>query len=313
MIKHIDETHRAKAIFLLQLLLVSRRPLKLSAAVDALATDVEAKTPFEMNNRMPQPRDIGRICPSLISMTYAEDIENEYEDESEEDDDEEYDEQYENEEENSEKDECSEDGDQDQHEDGNDKDKNNLNGQDGNESGSDNYEDEKKGENDIPQNEEEESNDPEIVLQFAHSSVKEYLQSKALSTDIAPSFSESAIATAVVRACLSYLFQISDYQVESDLDIANDELEQELPRAPHAAEHWPICAREADRSGDPVVQTLLWRFLTNQSVFDRWQQLYDYDEAAGTEILHWSGQRQEIPRTPLNCASRAGINSCVEN
>ena len=65
MIDSLKPVHKSKAIFLLQLLSISTTPLKLDAAVDALATDLDRRV-FDPNNRLCNATDIAIMCPSLI-------------------------------------------------------------------------------------------------------------------------------------------------------------------------------------------------------------------------------------------------------
>ena len=68
MIHNIDPIHKEKAIFLLQLLLAFDRPLKLDEVVDAIAIDIQNKS-FRMSDRMPHPRDVAVLCPSLVVLS----------------------------------------------------------------------------------------------------------------------------------------------------------------------------------------------------------------------------------------------------
>ncbi|KAE8153045.1 ankyrin repeat-containing domain protein [Aspergillus avenaceus] len=60
--------HRQYAVKLLQFLTYSLRPLTIEETVDVLAVDPDAHPPFDVAQRMPVPRDILKICPSLISV-----------------------------------------------------------------------------------------------------------------------------------------------------------------------------------------------------------------------------------------------------
>lgn len=51
---------------ILSLLTWSDRPLRIEELVDAIAVQPDARPSFDPNNRMPEPRDILRICSSLV-------------------------------------------------------------------------------------------------------------------------------------------------------------------------------------------------------------------------------------------------------
>ncbi|KNG91324.1 putative multiple ankyrin repeats single kh domain protein [Aspergillus nomiae NRRL 13137] len=65
---NIDEGYRDYAIRLLQFLTYSERPLDLEEAVEIMAIYPAAQPPFDVKRRMPAPRDIMRIFPSLVSL-----------------------------------------------------------------------------------------------------------------------------------------------------------------------------------------------------------------------------------------------------
>ncbi|PKY06986.1 purine and uridine phosphorylase [Aspergillus campestris IBT 28561] len=65
---NIDEIYRDYAIRILQFLTYSERPLTIEEVVDALVVDPDGDIPFDPEDRMPEPRDIMRICPSLITL-----------------------------------------------------------------------------------------------------------------------------------------------------------------------------------------------------------------------------------------------------
>ena len=65
---NIDEIYRDYAIRILQFLTYSERPLTVEEVIDALVVDPDENVPFDPEDRMPDPRDIMRICPSLITV-----------------------------------------------------------------------------------------------------------------------------------------------------------------------------------------------------------------------------------------------------
>ncbi|ODM15197.1 hypothetical protein SI65_09436 [Aspergillus cristatus] len=67
-LKSIKEEFRDDAIRLLQFLTHSKRPLTLDEAVDAIAVDPNCNPPFDPMMRLPNPREITRVCSSLVSV-----------------------------------------------------------------------------------------------------------------------------------------------------------------------------------------------------------------------------------------------------
>ncbi|KAL4982508.1 hypothetical protein BDW68DRAFT_195264 [Aspergillus falconensis] len=66
------EKRRKKAIQILQFLAYSERPLSAKEAVDAVAVKVDTAPSFHPTWRMPNYRDIARICSSLVSIVTRE-------------------------------------------------------------------------------------------------------------------------------------------------------------------------------------------------------------------------------------------------
>ncbi|KAE8371840.1 Pfs, NACHT and ankyrin domain protein [Aspergillus bertholletiae] len=64
----IDEDYRLYAIRLLQFLTYSERPLTIQEAVDVIVVDPSGDPTFDSKLRMPEPRDILKICSSLVSL-----------------------------------------------------------------------------------------------------------------------------------------------------------------------------------------------------------------------------------------------------
>ncbi|KAI5239326.1 Pfs, NACHT and ankyrin domain protein [Aureobasidium subglaciale] len=67
-LQEISEDNRKDATTILRLLTWSERPLRLEEMVDALAIQPDEEPNFDIDNRMPEPRDILRIASSLISL-----------------------------------------------------------------------------------------------------------------------------------------------------------------------------------------------------------------------------------------------------
>ncbi|RFU30804.1 hypothetical protein B7463_g5547, partial [Scytalidium lignicola] len=70
-INHSEE-HREDAIRILQFLTFSERPLTIGAVVDAIAVNLSGDLQFDPSYRMPIPREILRICSSLVSLATEE-------------------------------------------------------------------------------------------------------------------------------------------------------------------------------------------------------------------------------------------------
>lgn len=62
----IEPRHRTRVIRTLQMLVYSQRPVTLEEVVDAVATDPAKDPAFQVGRRMPDPRSILEICPSLL-------------------------------------------------------------------------------------------------------------------------------------------------------------------------------------------------------------------------------------------------------
>jgi hypothetical protein len=64
----IDETLRDHAIRILQFLAYTKRPLKIQEAVDAIAVDLNGDPTFDPAFRLPEPREIAKVCASLVTL-----------------------------------------------------------------------------------------------------------------------------------------------------------------------------------------------------------------------------------------------------
>jgi hypothetical protein len=67
-LESIPRNNKKDATTILRLLTWSERPLQLEEAVDAIAVQPDARPSFDPKNRMPEPRDILRICSSLVTL-----------------------------------------------------------------------------------------------------------------------------------------------------------------------------------------------------------------------------------------------------
>jgi hypothetical protein len=65
-LESIPDTYKPNAIKILQFLAVSKRPLRVEEAVDAIAVDSGGNPRFHHRNRMPVPEEISLYCSSLV-------------------------------------------------------------------------------------------------------------------------------------------------------------------------------------------------------------------------------------------------------
>ncbi|KAL0935964.1 ankyrin repeat protein [Colletotrichum truncatum] len=70
-IQNIPQHRKNKAIRLLQFLVCADRALTLQEAVDLIAVRIESGGGFNPEDRLPDPEDITRFCPSLITLVEA--------------------------------------------------------------------------------------------------------------------------------------------------------------------------------------------------------------------------------------------------
>jgi ankyrin repeat protein len=72
-LESIPKEHTAQTVTILNLLIWSDQTFNFYELVDAVATDVNEDPAFAPKNRMPVPRDILRLCSSLVSVAHMED------------------------------------------------------------------------------------------------------------------------------------------------------------------------------------------------------------------------------------------------
>jgi hypothetical protein len=65
---NIDEKHRQYAIRILQFLTYSERPLTIHEVVDLIVVEPNGSVPFDPKLRLPKPREIMKICSSLVTL-----------------------------------------------------------------------------------------------------------------------------------------------------------------------------------------------------------------------------------------------------
>jgi len=65
----IDKEYSHDAFRILQWLVYSARPLRIEEVVDVIAVDINDDPRFDLDRRLPDPRDILTICSSLVTTT----------------------------------------------------------------------------------------------------------------------------------------------------------------------------------------------------------------------------------------------------
>jgi hypothetical protein len=70
-LENIPEENMEDATTILRLLTCSERPLHLEELIDAIAVQPDVRPSFDPDNRMPEPRDILRICSSLVTLVQS--------------------------------------------------------------------------------------------------------------------------------------------------------------------------------------------------------------------------------------------------
>ncbi|RSL87112.1 hypothetical protein CEP51_002393 [Fusarium floridanum] len=69
MLQNIPPAYKSGAVRLLQFLVYAKRPLKLSEAVEVIATEIDSEPGhFDVKNRLFNERDVEQYCPSLVSV-----------------------------------------------------------------------------------------------------------------------------------------------------------------------------------------------------------------------------------------------------
>jgi ankyrin repeat protein len=71
-LESIPNEHSTQAATILNLLIWSKWNFKINELVDAIATDMDEDPPFDSRNRMPAPRDVLRVCSSLVSVSLGD-------------------------------------------------------------------------------------------------------------------------------------------------------------------------------------------------------------------------------------------------
>ena len=95
----------------------------------------------------------------------------------------------------------------------------------------------------------QDENENHIELRLAHFSVKEYLLSDRLDSDIARSFQERYARAAISKICLAYLLQFDEKVVQTDIL-------RYYPLAIYSATYWLINATRAKDTDNETLQLI---------------------------------------------------------
>ena len=146
------------------------------------------------------------------------------------------------------------------------------------------------------------------VVQFSHSSVKEFLTSSRLATasgevsryhiDLEPAH------TILAQSCLGVLLQI-----ESDVE---GNTYEDHPLAGYAAEHWTTHAQFREVSSR-LLKVMEYLFDLNKPHFGVWLTLYDIDTKPDNDAIFYNfSPPDSSPAVPLYYAALCGFHSLVE-
>ena len=150
------------------------------------------------------------------------------------------------------------------------------------------------------------------VVQFSHYSVKEFLTSPRLAasgSDVSRfhiPLEPQAAHTIMARACLGTLLRLDEICDEADV-------EERLPLARYAAEHWVTHAQFEDVSSH-IREEMQIFFDPDKPYFSAWTRIYDIDVRPSSTSpfwyfrVHWNTQ----DAAPLYGAALCGFHDLVE-
>jgi len=110
-----------------------------------------------------------------------------------------------------------------------------------------------------------------VELQLAHFSVKEYLMSNRLDSDIAQDFQESTARAAIARVCLAYLLHLTQ-------EVPPKDIMQRFPFAHYSARFWMTNAAGAKDMDQRVLEFIEQLFCYRQSSYKVCYSLYQPDK-----------------------------------
>jgi hypothetical protein len=139
------------------------------------------------------------------------------------------------------------------------------------------------------------------VVQFSHFTVKEFLTSDRLKSNLRD-FSQYHILSGpahriLAQACLGCLLRLGNQTDEEDVE--------DSPLAKYAARHW-ITHAQFGNVASYLQNGMKALFDSDKPHFARWVGLYDIDDE------HSSESRSKIP-TPLYCSTLCGFSDLVEH
>jgi ankyrin repeat protein len=138
-------------------------------------------------------------------------------------------------------------------------------------------------------------------LQLAHFSVKEYLISHRLDSDIAPKFQEPIARAAIAKVCLAYLLHFSQ-------EVPPEEIRQRFPFAYYSARYWMTNASGAKDSDNRVPEFINELFCYQEASYNICYSLHRPDQ-------RWSDgpvNRGEKPASGLYYAAVGGLLHTVD-
>ncbi|KAF3191749.1 hypothetical protein TWF225_000970 [Orbilia oligospora] len=145
-------------------------------------------------------------------------------------------------------------------------------------------------------------------LQLAHFSVKEYLASDRLDSDIKQHFQEDVAKGSIATICLAYLLHL-------DHEASADELRNTYPLAPYCAQYWTTFAAFAE-SKDEKLRHFIRKFFGGYLHGNSYRNCYNLHlpdrpwESRGSNAL---GGNEIVPAPPLYYASFEGLLGAVKD
>ena len=143
--------------------------------------------------------------------------------------------------------------------------------------------------------------DKPVELQLAHFSVKEYLTSNRLDTDIALRFEEVAAKASIATVCLAYLLHL-------DQDLPTRELKKTFPLAQYCARYWITFAAVAEGKDDILQAFIREFFCYHRSSYRNCYSLFRPDQPWRDE----PAKGGEEPASALYYASFGGLINAVK-
>ncbi|KAF7516376.1 hypothetical protein G7054_g14184 [Neopestalotiopsis clavispora] len=106
-------------------------------------------------------------------------------------------------------------------------------------------------------------------IQLAHFSVKEYLTSTRLGSEISQYLSETSASCCIAKVCLIYLLELEQCKTVKEI--------KKFHFAQYSARYWACHAIVSEYHSDYVFK-LAWEVLSNRDLLSSWHRLYDPDK-----------------------------------